>query len=67
MATNDIKVIKGGKEDRHELRRHNWEVMRPFVRFSFFAMKTIAKALIGIIKTLPLLKPNKNQTPVKHS
>ncbi|MFI5161286.1 MAG: hypothetical protein ACHQHN_08410 [Sphingobacteriales bacterium] len=67
MATNELKIIKDKDANRHEIRQHNWEVMRPFVRFSFFAMKMIAKALIGIVKTLPLLKLYKDHTPAKRS
>lgn len=67
MATSEVKIIKDKDANRHEVRQHNWEVMRPFVRFSFFAMKVIAKALIGIVRALPLLKPDKNHTQAKRS
>ena len=67
MATGDVKIIKEKDSNQREVRQHNWEVMRPFVRFSFFAMKMIGKALIGIIKALPLLKPDKSHTPAKRS
>ncbi len=67
MATGDVKIINDKEANQREVRQHNWEVMRPFVRFSFFALKMIGKALIGIVKALPLLKPDKTNTPARRS
>jgi hypothetical protein len=39
--------------------------MRPFVSFSFKALKVVAVGLIAIVRALPLLKPQKHNSEVK--
>jgi hypothetical protein len=41
------------KQNATDVRRHNWEVMKPFVHFAFKAMVLVGGALIGIVKLLP--------------
>lgn len=65
MATDKIKIIHPKKEEIHT-HHYNWEVMKPFVRFSYKAIKVIAIALISIVKALPALKPHNHSTEVKH-
>ena len=65
MATNKVKIIDPKKEAVSHTHRDNWEVMKPFVSFSFKAIKVIAVALIVIVKALPLLKPHKHSAEVK--
>lgn len=60
MATNKVKVIIPEHEEIKHTHRDNWEVMKPFVRFSFKALSVIGMALLAIVKALPLLKPNKD-------
>lgn len=45
--------------------KHNWEVMKPFVHFGFKAMAIIGGALISIVKLLPALLEQKENTPKK--
>jgi hypothetical protein len=66
MPPNKIRVVNPQKEEIRDSHRDNWEVMKPFVHFSFKAIKVIATGLIAIVKALPLLKPDKNaNTEVK--
>jgi hypothetical protein len=59
MDTNKVKIINPQKEEVRHTHRDNWEVMKPFVVFSYRALKVIALALIGIVKVLlPALKPH---------
>jgi hypothetical protein len=65
MTTTKIKMINPqGKEVKHTY-RDNWEVMKPFVKFTFTTIKVIGLALITIVSALPLLKPRHNNTDVK--
>jgi hypothetical protein len=66
MVANKIKIIDPKKERIEQTRRDNWEVMKPFVSFAYKAMKVIGLGLITIVKALPLLKPHKPGTTVKH-
>ena len=62
-----VKIIDPkGKEVKHTY-RDNWEVMKPFVKFTFTTIKVIGLALIAIVSALPLLKPRRNNTEVKRS
>ena len=65
MATDKIKIIRPGNTDARHTHRDNWEVMKPFVIFSFKALKIIGLGLIAIIKALPALKPRSNDTAIK--
>ncbi len=66
MTTNKVRIIAPkGKEVNHT-HRDNWEVMKPFVKFTFTTIKVIGLALITIVSALPLLKPRHNNTDVKH-
>lgn len=66
MSANKVKFINPQKEEVKHTHRDNWEVMKPFVHFSFKAMKVIAIGLIAIVKALPLLRPHKDtNTDVK--
>jgi hypothetical protein len=56
MATNKAKLIGPKQGQVDHTHQDNWEVMKPFVRFSFKALKVIALALISIVKALPLFK-----------
>jgi hypothetical protein len=64
MAHRNINNAEGDQTRQRTL-RENWEVMRPFVRFSIKAMSLIGGALIGIIKLLPILLENRKQEPKK--
>ncbi|HEY4197661.1 MAG TPA: hypothetical protein VGM63_19105 [Mucilaginibacter sp.] len=66
MAANRIKIIDPKKEKVKQTHRDNWEVMKPFVSFACKAMKVIGLGLIAIVTALPLLKPHKPGTEVKH-
>jgi hypothetical protein len=67
MATDKLKIIHPGntKAKNTHTHRDNWEVMKPFVVFSFKALKVIGLGLIAIIKALPLLKPHNDNTAIK--
>jgi hypothetical protein len=65
MATDKIKIIDPKKEAASHTHRNNWEVMKPFVVFSYKALKVIALTLIAIVKVLPALKPHKHNSEVK--
>lgn len=65
MATDKIKIIEPKKEAVHT-HRDNWEVMKPFVHFSYKAMKVIGLGLLAIVKALPGLKPHTRSTEAKH-
>lgn len=54
-------------ESRADIMRQNWAVMKPFVHFGFKAMILIGHALIGIIKLLPMLAPNRDGLPKKNT
>ncbi|MDB5133935.1 MAG: hypothetical protein JWP37_538 [Mucilaginibacter sp.] len=60
MASDKIKIIHPQKEKVEHTHSDNWELMKPFVRFSFKAIKVIALGLIAIVKALPTLKPQKD-------
>jgi hypothetical protein len=66
MVTHKVKVIVPEHEEIKHTHRDNWEVMKPFVKFSFKALSVIGMALLAIVKALPLLKPHKDtSTAVK--
>jgi hypothetical protein len=66
MTTSKVKIIDPkGKEVKHTY-RDSWEVMKPFVKFSFIAIKIVGLALIAIVSALPMLKPRHDNTEVKH-
>lgn len=65
MAANKIKLISPKDKQVKHTHRDNWEVMKPFVNFSFKALKVITIGLIAIIKALPGLKPGNHGTEVK--
>lgn len=45
--------------------QNNWEVMRPFVKFAWGAVKIMGLAMIAIVRLLPALKPKEHsQTKV---
>ena len=65
MTTTRLRIIDPqGNEVKHA-HRDNWEVMKPFVKFSFAAIKMIGLALIAIVSILPMLKPRPDNTKVK--
>jgi hypothetical protein len=67
MANTTLKKYEPPKDSRTDTLRYNWEVMKPFVKFGFKAMTLIGGALIGIIKLLPMLAPNKDEPPKKNT
>lgn len=68
MAASKVKLINPKSEEVKHTLRGNWEVMKPFVRFSFKAIRVIGLALIAIVKALPMLKHHENHnTAVKRS
>jgi hypothetical protein len=67
MANTTLKKYYPPKDNRTDTLRHNWEVMKPFVKFGFKAMTLIGGALIGIIKLLPMLAPNSEEPPKKNT
>lgn len=61
METTPVKytTVTHPKEDKLQA----WDVMKPFIRFGFKAMKIVGKASIDIIKLLPeLLSESKRPT-----
>jgi hypothetical protein len=65
MANHPVKY-KYREQRTPDNYKHNWEVMKPFVHFSFKAMTLLAGALIGIVKLLPtLMEHHKNEPPKK--
>ena len=65
MAADKLKIIRPGNTEAKHTHRNNWEVMKPFVVFSFRALKVIGLGLIAIIKALPSLKPHNGNTAIK--
>ena len=66
MVANKVKLINPKNEEVKHTHRDNWEVMKPFVHFSFKAIKVIGLTLIAIVKALPTLKHQDNHnTTVK--
>ncbi|MDO3627980.1 hypothetical protein [Mucilaginibacter sp. BT774] len=65
MAADKVKIIRAGNPAGKNTPRDNWEVMKPFVIFSFKALKVIGLGLIAIIKALPALKPRTDNTAIK--
>jgi hypothetical protein len=66
MATEKLKIIDPQKEKVRQAHRDNWELMKPFVKFSFSAIKLIGLALIAIVRTaISTLKPHDKSTEVK--
>jgi len=59
MASNQFKKISANKADATEVRRHNWSVMMPFIRFGVGALQLIGHTLIHIVKQLPGLRDEK--------
>ena len=53
MATRITTRIGEHKDNAADARRHNWEVMKPFVHFSVKAMMVIGSALFAIVKLIP--------------
>lgn len=66
MTTTKVKIIGPKRDEVKHTHRNNWEVMKPFVKFSFTAIKVIGLALITIISALPLLKSRHGNAEVKH-
>lgn len=59
MATTKVGIIDTKKEAVKQTHRENFEVMRPFVSFSYKAVKAIGITLITIVKaSTSLLKPD---------
>ena len=57
MANPELKIIHNPNQKvATQTHRENWEVMKPFVRFSFGALKIIGLTLLAIVKALPALK-----------
>jgi hypothetical protein len=67
MTTTKAKIIDPKGKDVKDTHRYNWEVMKPFVKFTFTTIKIIGLALIAIVSALPLLKPRRENTDVKRS
>lgn len=65
MAAGKLKIIRSGNTEAKHTHRNNWEVMKPFVIFSFKALRVIGLGLIAIIKALPSLKPHSDNTQIK--
>jgi len=68
QAMSTQKRIGRGNVQVVHTRQDNWDVMRPFVRFAWGAVKLIGIALIAIVKALPALKHHGQQgsnKPVK--
>ena len=65
MTTTKVRIIDPKGDQPKQTHRDNWEVMKPFVKFSFTAVKVIGLALITIVTALPLLKPRHGGTEVK--
>lgn len=65
MATHHIRIIDPKNEKVKHSYQGTWEVMKPFVKFSFNAIKFIGLTLITIIRALPSLKPHKDSTEIK--
>jgi hypothetical protein len=66
MATEKLKIINPQKEEVRQTHPNNWEIMKPFVKFSFDAIKLIGLALIAIVRgALTTLKPRNKSTEVK--
>lgn len=66
MTTEKLKIINPKKEKVRQTHRDNWEMMKPFVKFSFSAIKLISLALIAIVRTaIYTLKPHDKSTEVK--
>lgn len=63
MANHPVKYNR--ERNRTDTWKHNWEVMKPFVRFGFKAMAIIGGAMIGIIKLLPELLQHHDEPPKK--
>jgi hypothetical protein len=66
MTTTKVRTINPKKDEVKHTHGDNWEVMKPFVRFSFTAVKVIGLALIAVVSALPLLKPRHGGTEIKH-
>lgn len=64
MANHPVKY-NNNKQHQTNTWKHNWEVMKPFVRFGFKAMTIIGGAMIGIIKLLPELLQHHEDAPKK--
>jgi hypothetical protein len=67
MNTNKAKLISPKQGDMNQAHRHNWEVMRPFVHFSYLALRVMAFALVSIVKELLLLKSHEHKTTETNS
>jgi hypothetical protein len=65
MTTDKVKIINTRNGEKKHTRHNNWEVMKPFVIFSFKALKIIGLGLLAIIRALPALKPRPNDTNLK--
>ncbi|MFD2871023.1 hypothetical protein ACFS5N_01005 [Mucilaginibacter ximonensis] len=68
MANHPVKYNRNQKnnhQNQTETWKHNWEVMKPFVRFGFKAMAIIGGALISIIKLVPELLDHHKDPPKK--
>jgi len=65
MAADKLKIIRPVNTKAKHTHRDNWELMKPFVVFSFRALKVIGLGLIAIIKALPSLKPHNGNTAIK--
>lgn len=67
MATEKLRIIHPREKEVRHTHRDNWQVMKPFVKFSFGAIKVIAFTLKAIVRAAIItLKPHKESTEVKH-
>jgi hypothetical protein len=62
MTTTKVRIIDPKRREAKHTHRDNWEVMKPFVKFSFAAIKIVGLAVIAIVSILPMLKPHRNST-----
>ena len=62
MATQHVNTLKHSEVPVAHTHRTNWEIMKPFVLFSFKAIKFIGIALFAIVKGVLSLKPLPKQT-----
>jgi hypothetical protein len=65
MSIPKVKIFDPKGEKIKYTNGDNWEVMKPFVKFSFKTIKVIGLALIAIVSALPLLKSRHNNSVEK--
>lgn len=62
MTIQPANKLKSAEPQVRHTHRDNWEVMKPFVHFSFKTIKIIGITLVAVVKAVLSLRPSPKRT-----